>query len=254
MTADQITLLLGVDAVTLEQLRHSHNTWLKFHPELWAMPWHVYYDPRAVKPSDLDFLEHKDLRTRKWKTEGYPSQRAAMLTGFLFEPIHISTFWWMKLDTDAIALDGDTPLWEPEWFTPTESGEYNCWVANPWGYSKAKGDDRSMAEWAESLEAWGDGFSNRPRLDMASRIDGRRLSMPRMASWMSFYRTEWTKQMALSFLSTGPPVPSQDTCAWYFAERRGDRCRKVRFKRRGWTNVPKLDKLKAKVHEVMRWR
>src|SRR4051794_11862979 len=68
ISLDEITLVLGVDARHLEELRHTWRTWVRFKPELLRMPAIVFFDPEEVDPVDGSFLkEHPNLRWVPWQ-------------------------------------------------------------------------------------------------------------------------------------------------------------------------------------------
>lgn len=251
-----ITLVLGVDQATLAQLKVSYRTWYKFHPYLWDWPWVIFYDWHQIEPADISRVVHLPQGTRfhQWPIGliEYPTRRAMMLTGWVYmPPLYVRTGWWMKLDCDAIALERRDDWLDPQWFVDSES-----YIGNRWGYTKAKGDLRTATEWAGALERFCEGIEGGRIISLMPHVNGSRINVPRMASWLSFYRTDWTRLLAAECARhCGPwnlPVPSQDTCAWLYGECRGDKPILTRFKRRGWTNVPKLKNLEARTLEVMK--
>lgn len=252
-----ISVVVGVDEKTLEQLAMSHKTWKRNCPGLYRLPWFIFYDDQTVNV-DMIMDEVETAETtmfQPWSTEAYGSQREAMLTGFVFATANLPTAWWMKIDTDAVCTQkkNHRRLIEDEWFDTGE--KTNAWIASSWSYTKAKGDDRNGYQWADALERWGDQrFNGKERLDLASKVDGQRISYPRMASWISFYNTAFTRYVAEDlqkyFGGQKLPVPSQDTVHWYAAERLGLPYVKTKFKRRGWTNHAHIGNLRAAVAEI----
>lgn len=255
--AKKFTLVLGLDEKTLEQARWSTLTWRLNCPLLSEFgAWHIFFDDQQVNESMiLDAIKLPDgvpVALVPWSTEIYESQREAMLTGFCYQPIDIRTKYWVKIDTDAVCLERREDLIEKSWFDPEP-----VWIASPWGYTKAKGGGGSATDWATSLEEWGDKWApGTKRLGLANKVTGSKIKHRRMASWLSIYNTHWTAEIAehcrRHFQSLRIPVPSQDTVHWYAAERRRDRYHRVNFKRRGWTNIPRFDKLKQLATEVIR--
>lgn len=266
MNLADITVVVGVDAVTIQQLEVSLPTWRKNRPELWQCPWIVFADRDSpslftgdawCKIIDVPTIPQTQLVC--WPPVGakvqYETQRAKMVTGHVFIPaMYAKTPWSLKIDTDALALDS-RPWLQGEWFEPDLQGRFNAIVASPWSYAKPKGGGGTVEDWARKLEAWGDEvYPGSPRLGLAERIVGNKIIYPRIASWLSVYHVPWLRQLAEACKSCGEyrlPVPSQDTVAHYYAARRGDRIHRTNMKRFGWTNVSHLDDLRAKAAEIM---
>ena len=173
------TLCLGLDAKTLEQVKWSHQTWMKNCPELFRLPWVIFYDDQHLTDDMiLDTLPCPSPTLMiPWNTAPYGSQREAMLTGFCFvPPMAVRTDYWMKLDTDSVCLVKNPNWFDDRWFDRDEGEATNAYVASSWSYTKAKGDDRSGAEWAEALEVFGDAaYPQHPRLGLAEQVDGQRI-------------------------------------------------------------------------------
>lgn len=258
MNLADITVVVGVDAVTIQQLAVSLPTWRKNRPELWKCPWIVFRDRDQVILGDVDGfpVNSKLVCWPPMDTQvKYETQREKMVTGHIFVPaMYAETPWSLKIDTDALALDS-RPWIQDEWFEPDLQGRFNAIVASPWSYAKPKGGGGTVEDWARKLEAWCDEvYPGSPRLGLAERIVGNKIIYPRIASWLSVYHVPWLRQLAEACKSCGEyrlPVPSQDTVAHYYAARRGDRIHRTNMKRFGWTNVSHLDDLRAKAAEVM---
>lgn len=184
----------------------------------------------------------------------YASQRERMLSGFVYAADYVATPWWLKIDTDAVALR--TEDWEPaDWFARDPDADdppdasfasgYYVWIASSWGYTKPADQMARLDDWADGVPE----LADRPRLDLPYTPGGKRCRHPRMASWLSFYRTDWTRWAAgLARSSVGPfkiPVPSQDGFHWYVSARRGNVGLRANMRRRGWTNCPRLAGLVA---------
>ena len=254
---DNLTVVVGVDAKTMVQFGASHRTWRRFHPWLFNVPWIVFYDwldaIRIIaeikqRQRDGQFPAHATLV--RWplpyppeKMPQYESQREKMLSGFCFvPPDFVKTDYWCKIDTDAVALrESDWP--REEWFAPDDLERTPDIVAPGWHYSKGAGYLDRLEEWGDTVPA----LATKPRLEIPHKPDQLRVGHPRWCSWLSFYKTAWTRKVAGWLTETcGPgklPVPSQDSTHWYAGERGGAFVRKVNFKKHGWTNVPKLAKL-----------
>lgn len=255
-----LTVVVGIDQHTATLFEVAVETWKRFRPELFRCPWLVFFDSKYPGLSDgikeYFLTEHKispTLIPGSYKPF-YESQREFMLTGWIYAPAkHVQTKWFMKIDCDVLALD-DRPLNEwlrPEWFATDP-----VMIASPWGYTKAKGDGGTIHDWADKLERWGDFIlPDYERLGLANRIKGDKIKYPRICSWLSYYRTDWYKELAAScrlWAGGKLPVPSQDTAAWYLAERLGSNVVRANQKRRGWSTVSSLEKLKQKASEVLR--
>lgn len=261
----QITGVVAIDGKTIKQLEVSHATWFKFHPELRAWPWLIVYDKGDI-PDQIAYRVASDFgsdHVLPWPPDGtvYDTQRERMLSAFVCGvPHEIRTEFWWKIDCDSICVGPCDDWLDPAWFQPDARSEYNAWISNSWPYSRAKGGGGTIQEWCEKLEVMGDRlFPGTPRLGLIDNISsgGGKLLRPRMASWFSFYNTDWTRQIAnglATHYGIGKmPVPSQDSVHWVCAERQGYRRLAVRLlgKRRGFTNVPRFDNLVRRVEEIM---
>ena len=271
------SVVLGVDAKTIQQLRMSSQTWRKNQPDLWKRPWVVFYDWRQVRAAEVraaipafDSLPMSTLvpwpRVPVEPPGAYENQRHRMLAGFIHVPAeYVATQYWLKIDTDAVKLDDrDWPL--PEWFRPSEmyfsavsrvSGPVKkprppAWISSPWGYTKPAGQ---MAY----LEAWADGVPGLREFPRVGFQDGgraaRRLRHPRMASWVSFYRLDFTRDAAAwanSGVEPGSiPVPSQDGYHFYVSARTREPVRTVSMKQHGWANHSRIANLEKAVAEIL---
>jgi hypothetical protein len=263
MTLD-MTVVVGIDQRTARQLMVSWRTWALHRPLMWQLPWVVFHDwtsPNGLYDKDVehllkDVMQVPSVTFVRWppKQPGYDtfykSQREKMLSGFVHVPArHVESQWWMKIDTDALALDSKRPWLEDEWFEPDEEGNYNAWIASRWGYTKPANQMQILEDWADnnhSLKRW-------PRVGYEPPApDAKRFSHSRMASWLSFYNTRWTKR-ASAYTDTPwqIPVPSQDGYHFYVSARRRDRVHRANMKRRGWTNCSKIESLQQRAKEVL---
>lgn len=258
-----LTVVVVLDAKTAEQAAISTATWARHRPEMRDLPWLVFYDPvqisawearDAIRPA-----EARDVRLAPWQRGGlgtaYGDQREKMLTCWVYAAMVVETRWWMKIDADALALRPSDWL-DQTWFQPTDRGP-PAWIASPWGYTKP-------ADQMERLDEWGDtvpGLSRHPRLAIAYDPGARKACHPRMASWLSYYHTPWTRWAAELAMEHAPrlttahpriPVPSQDGYHFYLAARTKAPYRTANMKRRGWTNCPRIDQLRQRAAEALR--
>lgn len=246
----EFTTVLGVDYKTIRELRYSHLTWRRSAPEIWRQPLVVFFDKTVLSPVDFGFLEHPQMRLAYWPVDDqitYASQREKMLTGFVHVPPRlVQTPWWLKLDTDAVRLD-TSPWIDPAWFEPDAQRRYAAFIGNRWGYTKP-------ADQMARLDDWGDGVADlaaHPRLDLPYEPGARRCGHVRLASWLTFFNTAWSREVATYCEPWRLPVPSEDGYHFYCAARRGDPYVLTKFKRKGWTNIPRLSNLISKVQEVL---
>ena len=258
---NEITVVVGVDQNTARQLAISIPTWRKHRPEMFGWPWALFYDrlpPLGIRSDDAQRLADEIVKVSRctiveWPPDQmeYETPREKMVTGFVFvPPAFVETKYWMKIDTDVLAL-GPSEWFEEVWFA-----RGYVWIAPSWGYTKNKGGGGTIEEWAERLEAFGDqAWPRKPRLELASKISGNKIKMKRMCSWVSYYDTDWTSQMAAKTSEhCGPhrlPVPSQDTFHWYCATRNQELVMTANMKRRKWTNCPRMENLKKTAAGVM---
>lgn len=270
-----ITLVLGIDAKTIEQLRVSWPTWKKNRRPMWQWPLVLFFDRDQVDPAAAHRLVYCDMRWEgpaeilAWPPPGvaretYASQRELMLTGHVYIPALVcKSPYHMKLDTDALARPHEQWL-TSRWFEL--GGPFGNWrpayVAPRWGYTKGQ-------DWLGMLEDWGDSafspLNPISELPTNERLGCRdwpnysptalRVGHKRMCSWCSYYATDFTKSLAMILSkSCGQyklPVPSQDTTVWYVAERCKLHKQIIGMKGLGWSNHPKIDDLRRIAAEIL---
>ena len=273
---DQVTVVVGIDAKTIEYLKVSVETWRLHRPEMWGMPWVLFWDWTQISREQLCMLASQlnvpNLRTVQWPGGGcppkseYESQRELMLSGHVWVPgAYVQTPWHMKIDADVIAL-GPSDWLQKAWFEDTcdtQGGTLECdadceprYIAPFWGYTKG-------LNYLGRLEAWGDEVNWGPHGDH-SRLnipfDPTHLRVPhkRMCSWVSYYNVAWERWLCSQLERTVGvgrlPVPSQDTTVWYAAERENKGLRNYRIvsqKALNWTNCSKLSSLKETAARVL---
>lgn len=236
------TLVVGVDSHHLHQLGWSWPTWKKNKPSLLKMPMLVFRDHTQVSEQDvLDVVDHPDLSVVEWPPPGVVyvggndkwtnPQRYKMLSGFVHvPPSHVRTDFWLKLDTDVVAIGCDDWI-ERDWF----SG-HPAIVCQPWGFTKPADQMLRLDEWAERNK--GGASFQLPPLKLAPQEGSDRVCHKRIISWCGFFRTSFTavaSQFAERTCGRGLlPVPSQDGYLWYAATRLGYEVKRVRMKGLGW--------------------
>jgi hypothetical protein len=258
---NDITLVLGIDAKTVEQLKVSWPTWLANRDSMWDWPWVVFYDrDQLTCEAVLDLVDAMgkgpEVTLVPWPPPGcdppYDSQRERMLSGHVFVPATwVRTAWYMKLDTDALARPH--PKWiDPEWFKVSPSYR-PVYVAPRWGYTKGVGFLDRLEDWCDWVH--GGLEAPTPRLNIPHEPDQVRVGHARMCSWCSYYRTDFAKQVAKLCDSLLPkftlPVPSQDTTMWYVAARYRLTHRIENMKKLGWSNHSRIDELRRTAAEIL---
>ena len=266
MSLPPITVVVGIDFKTLQQLEVSYRTWKLYQPQMYEWPWIVFSDGtsdflslhaqesmknRGVVPFHAKFLRWPQCAgLKKVKAE---SQREFMLAGHVWVPaLHVETEWYCKIDTDALATR--PAKWpEPGWFHPHTDDNRECVVVAPrWTYTKG-------IDFLKRLDDWGDTakiVSDCGRMNIQCEPNQLRVGHPRWCSWNSFYRTSWAREAVELLRATGHegtlPIPSQDTFHWYVAERGGKYVRTAHMKKCGWNNYPKITNLIETAQAIMR--
>jgi hypothetical protein len=224
------TTVVGIDDRHLPEFRIAFPTWRQHKPEIMRQPLLLVCDGHAKSEQQWarSLAEITGLHPRCTLAfcggERITPQRERMLTALVEAAKWVKTPWLLKLDTDAIATT-PAPWLFLEWFM-----DQPAIVASPWGYTKP-------AEWMQALDAWADGQAELSRRrPPPRRVVGNMAKCRRIISWLMFARTDFA-QRAWSAMTdhTGRlPVPSQDTCLWYYAERVGAAIKRVKFQRFGW--------------------
>ena len=104
------------------------------------------------------------------------------------------------------------------------------------------------------LDIWGDGIAGlnayKP-LDLPYNPESGTLRHTRLASWICFFNTAWSKVVSKYASYPTIPVPSEDGYHFYIAERREDPYKLTNFKKRGWANFSKIRKLRQVAESVL---
>jgi hypothetical protein len=229
-----ITLLLGVDAQHLEELRWVWPTWLAFKAEILKMSVVIFYDPDEVSPDVATFLsEHRNVRWVPWRMPAAHTHREAMITGWIhIAAREVRTKWYLKLDTDAVATRRENWL-QKKWFARDARGREPVFIGSKWNYSKPRYIIDLLDDWADHVPSLA-GFS---RLDLPYTSASGHVSHPRIISWFFIGRTDWTR-LAASWLGKDGrlPYPSQDTYLFYCAKRRGEYFVRAPMTPYGWVH------------------
>lgn len=242
------------DARYVQHLRAAWPTWRRCRFVM-EHPLVVIFDNKQLQPSDLEFIVHRDVTLAGWSYDHQRSQRENMLSGFLFVPSILPLYdwywqthqfdYWLKLDADALYLGdeaaGPSPWPDPAWFEG--SPEYIC---PAWGYSKPADTVARLDAWAEAEGMPG------ASLNIPFDPDAETVRHKRIASWVSFWRADYTAMVANLLRGKPLPIPSQDGIHWYVAERLGLPRRRENGVKRGWTTVSGVKRIAARAAEILR--
>jgi hypothetical protein len=247
MNLRDITLVLGVDAGHLEELRWAWASWLQFKPEILQMPLLVFYDAEQMTPDQATFLmRHPAIRWVPWAWTGGRNQREKMITGFVhISATEVTTPWYLKLDTDTMATR-EGPWLEPAWFNPDSHGRLPVFIASKWPYTKPRYAMDLLDDWGDSIPP----LSEHPRLNLPYSSESNVIRHQRIISWFFIGNTEWTRAV---YRWLGPekrlPLPSQDTFLFYCAARQRQHYIRKRIGHYGWAHV-RFRKLKHMAQQL----
>jgi hypothetical protein len=230
----EFTTVVAIDESHIEELRFTWPTWERYRPEILDRPLLLICDgvrSREWWQNSLSFLPHGLSNVITWNPST-PSQREKMLSGLVLAPArHLETPWYLKLDTDTVALSRVAWI-DDEWFQPDDHGRQPAFVTSPWCYIKPANAIERLDEWGDSIPE----LRSYPRLNIRAQPGAQLVKHPRIISWCFFGRTA-SLQQAAAMCGDRLPVPSHDTFLWYVAKRRGDFFRRVRMKQYGWAHV-----------------
>ncbi len=237
------TTVTGVDARTLEQLRHTWPTWRKWCPAILQRPMVVFHDHSVDPDAILTTINHPAMRLWFWPPRGVvhgricpdrwgEPQRYKMLAGYVHvPPLAVNTPYWLKIDTDVCAAPGAS--------LPVDLFKSDAKIIAPaWHYTRPGDQMLDLDAWVArnptSLEA----LAARPPLDLSPPPGWQRVMHIRICSWCAFFDTRFTRHVSdYAALTCGAgqlPVPSQDGLMWYCCERLGLPIIKWKPKANGW--------------------
>lgn len=229
----------AVDIEHAEELRHSYQTYKRLWKGFGDNRWVILYDSLSGDEEfwrdKLSFID-RDFELHPVGYANWP-QRERMLSSFVFDAPRIAkTEYFVKVDTDAF-LTREFAI-KSEWL------DGSVYVSSPWSYSKPANVLETLDDWADSTE-----LCIYPRLDIPYDETWSRVVYPRIISYFYIGLTEWHRWVA-SLCGDRLPFPSQDTLAFYVAERMKAKTKKVRFKGLGWGHTTRR-KLEASVRGVI---
>jgi hypothetical protein len=245
---EKFTIVVAIDEEHARQFELSWPTWRAHRPQMANWPLLLLCDgvrPAAYWQERLKFADHPKRLLVAWNQPGV-SQREKMLTGLTLGALpHITTPWFVKLDTDVIAFPNDA--WPRErWLTANERGELPAFIASPWGYTKPGAWLARLDDWAQTVPE----LKRRPPLPVKAAVEAEIVAHPRVISWCFIGNTAWCRRFA-SYCGDRLPVPSHDTYLWYCAERQRVFYRKIRMGRHGWKHLSCSQKLRKAAFESL---
>lgn len=248
---NDFTVCLAVDDGYIRHLAAAVPTWRLHRGALMHRPWVVFIDRDAhgVEDRVADLLDGTDLRIYPWPmtAKDHCSQAEKMLSAFVHgPPDFVETPLWMKLDVDVIATGSpqvEGKDWEPhQWMSHN-----SVYLAPGWSYTRPADQMSKLDDWGDSIPELG----CRPRLNLPFDQNAKRCHHKRMCSWVSFYRTDFTAEVASFCDRERLPVPSQDGTVWYVAERLGLKWSRYGAKFLGWKTISAAHRLEAEAAKVI---
>ena len=240
MRSEEFTTVVAVDERHQHELKYAWKTWEKMKPEITQAKTVLIVDSAEVDLNNnpfIDFiLQKKNVEVFKWNPAPglYADQREKMLTSFFPAMNLVKTKWYLKIDTDCIAVNNDVNWLDPEFYKDDP-----VFVSNPWGYTKPNNTFDIMDEWGDKFDL----LNNFPALKLPYNKDSDLVRHERIISFVYFGLSDWTKQMMTMCEKDGNfklPFPSQDTYMWYCAARRKELFKRVKYKKKDWRIKKKL--------------
>jgi hypothetical protein len=262
------TLVVGVDAKHLEQLRWTWPTWRKHKPGLLDVPMVVFRDRHQVSRREVvDVVDNRHLTVVPWppvscNTYDYrirsgseedkwnSPQRYKMLAGFVHVPaMCVKTKYWLKIDTDTVA-EG-----QPDWIDAGWFDDSPAIVSHPWGFTKPPDQMLELDRWVDQNKSALLMLVNSDPLGLRPKPGAGKLGHRRIISWCGFFHTKFTQACARWANKTvgvnGLPVRSQDGFLWYCAKRLGFGIERVNMKKLGWQHWSAMKNIQKHSEEVM---
>ena len=230
-----ITVVTAVDKNHIERLESTLPTWIK----LKKLTCPIFVFAHEVDPSKTSISEFKNVKIIPWNIQGVETQRERMLSAFLFGVAeHVKTDFWLKLDSDTIALNDDDKWLNPSFFN------YDM-VGQKWGYTKPGSMVPRIDHWLDGLYHIG-GIKNFYGVDGSYVLVGDdkkpeklKYQASRVISWIRFTRTSMIRDIAECCHYGRMPVPSEDTLVWRWCDKIGLKWDRHDFKQYGWDHDKK---------------
>ena len=239
----RFTTLVGIDAAHVEPFKITWPTWKANRPAIAASPLLVFYDRHSLDAADLSWIDHGDLTLVPWPFDEsiiHETQRERMLTGFVWVPsAYCRTPWYLKIDAKVVA--DPVPWYQEEWFGPDDRNRMPVFVTSPYPYTKPANQMMDLDRWATGIPE----LACHAPLNLVPKPGWSRVRHKRIASFVFYGRTDWTRSVCAYCDFCKLPVPSQDGYTFYCAARRGGYFFKTKQKRWGWHFTKNLSKLRA---------
>ena len=220
MSQPQFTTIVAVDAEHLREFVVAFPTWVQNVRGFDRKSLLLLFDSNMSAGEIASLHAYSDCPVHvdeilppKFPRTYAVTQRERMLSAIAYATRRVTTKWFLKLDTDTIAMPGGDWLYEAAVKNEDASGGAVI-IAPRWGYTKP-------GHWLDMLDLWADTVpqlrhSYRPKRTMSGNV----AKSPRIISYAMFGRTDFANE-CLDLLADREgrrlPVPSQDTFAWYCA-------------------------------------
>lgn len=252
MKPEEFTTIVAVDEKHQHELKYAWKTWEKLKPEITSAKVILIYDGAEVDINNnpfIDFIiQKKNVKCLNWNPPAniYKDQREKMLTSFFPAINLVDTKWYLKIDTDCIAVNKNS-----DWLSPEFYAGDPVFVSNPWGYTKPNNTFDIMDDWGDKFDL----LNKFPRLNLPYDKTSDLVRHERIISFVYFGLTEWTKQM-MTMCEQGDhfklPFPSQDTYMWYCAARRKEKFLRLKYKKFGFEHWHTFGNIKSRSLEVIK--
>lgn len=246
------TTVIALDEHHMHELQLAWRTWEYFKPEIVNAPIIIIYDDMQVDPEEGwlgEISEKFDITFIPWHPEDhlYENQREKMLTSFFKAVEFVQTPWYLKIDTDCIAINNDKGWLNEEFFNDNP-----VFVSNPWGYTKPNNTFDLMDDWGNSQSI----FKGTDKLKLPYNPESDLVRHNRIISWVYFGDVKWTNKMSDACKDSNGnyklPFPSQDTYMWYCAERLNYPYKRIKFKNFGFEHWHNIKRIKNRVEELLK--
>lgn len=216
----QFTIITACTQNYLKKLRWTLPTWV-IKPQFRNSKLIIFYN--GLKEKDLEWAKEyfSDCKLINWNMPKYSSTRELMLSAFILGYKHIETEFSVKLDADVYFLNDKNVFDENDF-------NYDV-VGHRWGYTKP-------GYWINILDNF---FYNTKKPIDEGLI---KFKHSRIASFCCLQRTSLL-QAITDKVGGRLPIPSHDTCLWYFADKWNKKILRKSMKRRGvgcnsqWKNI-----------------
>lgn len=239
----EVTVIVSLDKQHVDEFKWCYPTWKRYRPQMELMPMVIVCDTLIVSEDEwyeiLEPILQRPFVVSSWDNDDmyHPEadQRENMLTALVAASTYsVNTDWYMKIDADTYCREYSDEWFDSDWFDKKYS-----YIAPRWGYTKPAQMLYSCEEWAmEQPYLWGlpevVPLDSYPENRLRSTVKHRR-----MASWVGFGNTEFTRLAWGLVVSSGSrrmPCPSQDTFLSFMAEKLAWPIKQHNMKKYGWAH------------------